>query len=231
MLSSLENIRSSIFRVSVGVPRKTRPTSTDRGRGGGLEYLSFTFGFENLPYTISAKEHADQQLLTFNDLSLLSVFPLDTPSVFTHHPNCITSKTNKVCVITHPPLLTYSVRMKQQLAPVLGRLVLFQLRTSFANTRCSVLIYNYLPHFTIPIRAPEHWLTVIKYRSWAQHRWICQVHQVKMVLHNPNTAMVVLLASWIWVWFSILQILIHSMIKVFADPSPWIFLVDFYGNF
>jgi len=34
-------------------------------------------------------------LLTFNDLSLLSVFPLDTPSVFTHHPNCITSKTNK----------------------------------------------------------------------------------------------------------------------------------------
>ena len=165
MLSSLENIRSSIFRVSVGVPRKTRPTSTDRGRGGGLEYLSFTFGFENLPYTISAKEHADQQLLTFNDLSLLSVFPLDTPSVFTYHPNCITSKTNKVCVITHPPLLTYSVRMKQQLAPVLGRLVLFQLRTSFANTRCSVLIYNYLPHFTIPIRAPEHWLTVIKYRS------------------------------------------------------------------
>ena len=80
------------------------------------------------------------QIIPSYDLSLLSVFPLDTPELLSKRSNRIIIQVR--LLFTFSASLTHLVMMKNQLAPVLERLVLCYMRTSFANTCCLVMIYT-----------------------------------------------------------------------------------------
>jgi hypothetical protein len=154
MSSLLKDVRPTISRVSVGVPRQasTIHLRTEAAEVRvGFEYLNFTLPpSSTFSRPSPPKSPQTQQFQAFHDLSLLSVFLLDTRVLLLTTPIALSAEPTRYVPSLLQPLLTNPVRMKQQLAPVLGRLVLFQLRTSFANTRCSVLIYNQPLRFTPP---------------------------------------------------------------------------------
>lgn len=163
----LEDICS---RVSVGVPRQasTIHLRTEAAEVRvGFEYLNFTLQpSSTFSRPSPPKSPQTQQFQAFHDLSLLSVFLLDTQVLLlTYHTIRIISRTNKVCAISTPTPPHQSCKDET----TAGTSPRKTCTLSAADKLCEHTLFcsDLQPSSTLysTNRTPQHWLTVTKYRS------------------------------------------------------------------
>jgi hypothetical protein len=144
MSSLLKDVRPTISRVSVVVPRQasTIHLRTEAAEVRvGFEYLNFTLPF--LAFRLSFRY----------------------PGAFTYHTNCIISRTNKVCAISTPTPPHQSCKDET----TAGTSPRKTCTLSAADKLCEHTLFcsDLQPTSTLysTNRVPQLWLTVTKYRS------------------------------------------------------------------